>query len=101
MKPMKSLMINMFAIVASAILFASYEFGGLRADLAFFYAAAVMTVYAGYQLSARDGMTFREALAEIWTQPESYPRRTAYWAYIGCSAVLGFIVLQSVVGEII
>jgi len=98
---MKSLLVNLAALIASTALFFAYELGGLSADLAFFFAFTMIACYAGYQLVVREGMELRAAVADMLTRPASYPRRTAYWAYVGCSAVLGLVMLQSVVTELV
>lgn len=98
---MQLFIVNLFAIATSAILALSYLFGAVPGEVAFLTAFTLAASYGGYQLTQRDGMFLGEALRDMFLRPASYPRRTAYWAYVGCTCVLAFIVAQSAALELI
>lgn len=92
----RSYLVNIAAVLTSLLTFLAYETGALLPQNAFFLAAAIVVLYTGYQLAVREGSHLLKAAKDIVWDPSSYPRRTAYAAYIG-SLALGFLIIaQSV-----
>ncbi len=89
---MSSYVINISALLTSLVVFFMYETGAMATHNAFFIAAAVLVAYTAYQLIQREGMRLSEALHAVVRNPQSYPRQTAYWAYV-VSASIGLIVV--------
>jgi hypothetical protein len=92
--------VNLTAIVTSLFVAITFFAGGLSAANAFFCALSIVTVYTGYQLTLRDGMPLIDTMKNIVTRPSEHPRRAAYLAYVGCLAVGGLVVLQSLTAGI-
>lgn len=93
---MRSYLVNISAVLSMTLAFLAYETGTLLPQNAFFIAAAIVVLYTGYQLAVREGSHLLKAARDIVWEPSSYPRRTAYAAYIG-SLALGFVIIaQSV-----
>ncbi len=93
---MRSYIINISAVVYAVVVFVAFEAGAVAPGDAFFAASILVTAYTGYQLLMREGMPLLVALKEIATRPDSYPRVTAYAAYIG-SSLLGLMVAAQAV----
>ncbi len=89
---MSSYLINISAVLTSVTVLFLYETGGMAAHNAFFVAAAILVAYTGYQLVQREGMRLVDALRAVVSNPASYPRQTAYWAYV-LSASIGLLVV--------
>lgn len=94
---MRSYTVNIFALTYALGLLYGYEAGLIVSANAFFAGVLLMVMYTGYQLIEREGMPLMKAVRDMTSRPESYPRVTAYGAYI-VSLVLGFcVVAQTVV----
>lgn len=89
---MSSYAINISAVLTSIAVMLAYESGAMAVHNAFFAAVAILVLYTGYQLVQREGMRLGEAVRSVVGNPESYPRRTAYWAYV-ITAVAGIVVV--------
>lgn len=89
---MSSYVINISAVLTSLAVFFMYEAGALATHNAFFISAAVLVAYTAYQLIQREGMRLADAFQAVIGNPQSYPRLTAYWAYV-LSAGLGLVVV--------
>lgn len=89
--------VNIFAILASVIVALTFEFGALAAHNAFFAALAIVALYTGYQLVLREGAPLLATLKAVLTNPDAYPRKAAYYAYISCVAVGLLVASQAVV----
>ncbi len=91
---LRSVNISAIAILLSVLI--GYEFGLIASYNAFFVASALSVVYVGYQLSYRDGWPLFAAVRAIFTSPSAYPRKAAYYAFIGCLGV-GFVLTTQTV----
>lgn len=94
---MSSYVINISAVLTSLAVLILYESGVLAVHNAFFIAAAVLVGYTGYQLAQREGMRLGDAVQSVVGKPESYPRQTAYWAYVISAGIGLFVVGQTLV----
>lgn len=92
---MSSYVVNLSAIASSVAIFVFYQLDILAVQNAFFLAALIVGAYTGYQFAIREGMNVVEAARAVVANPGSYPRRTAYWAYVGSTAVGLFVIAQS------
>lgn len=94
---MASRIVNSLALLASLVVALGFAGGVLpRAD-AFFLAGAILVVLSGYHLTARAGTGLAPALVGMVARPQTYPRRTAYLAYVGTLALsVGVMVLSLV-----
>lgn len=89
---MRSTFWNIAAVAAIGLIAAGFEFGLIAARDAFFGAFAVLAVYTGAQLVARENQPLGEALTAIFTRPGSHGARANYLAFMG-SGVIGTIVV--------
>lgn len=90
---MRSYAVNISALVYSLGLVLGFELGVIAAANAFFAGILLVAMFTGYQLLEREGMPFLSAVRDIATRPDTYPRSTAYGAYV-VSLALGFLVVS-------
>ncbi|MGK2739359.1 hypothetical protein ACSHT0_00535 [Tepidicaulis sp. LMO-SS28] len=89
---MRSTFWNIAAVAAIALTAAGFEFGFIAARDAFFIAFAVLAVYTGGQLVARENQPLGEAVSSMFTRPRSHGARFNYLAFMG-SGVVGMLVV--------
>lgn len=75
--------LSVLTIGLMAAVLVLFELGQIAAGDAFFIAAAVVAVFTGQQLIARENMGFAQAAAEIFTRPQA-----AYFACVALAAVV-------------
>jgi hypothetical protein len=83
--------IGVFVVGLMAAVLVLFELGMIAAGDAFFIAAAIVVVFTGQQLLAREHMSFGQALSSIFTRPQ-----VAYFACIALGAVVTAQVLFGV-----
>jgi hypothetical protein len=88
---MLSRIANFFVVALMVAVLVLFELGLIAAGDAFFIAAAIMVVFTGQQLIAREHMSFGEALSSIFTRPQ-----VAYFACIALGALVTAQVLFGV-----
>ena len=79
-----------------ASVFVLFELGSIARGDAFFIAAAMVILFTGQQLIARENMGLAEAATSMFTQPRTYRSRASFAAYFACLA-LGALVTAQVV----
>lgn len=84
--------LNILTVATSVVVLAMFQIGVMSAANAFFFVAAIAIIYTGRQLAQRDGEPLGSAMVSIVARPSSYPRRTAYYAYIA-SMGMGLLVM--------
>lgn len=89
--------LNILTVVTSIFVLGLFQVGVMSAANAFFFVAAIAITYTGRQLSQRDGEPLAEALVSIVAKPSSYPRRTAYYAYMGSMGIGALVMSQALV----
>lgn len=90
-------LLNILTVVASVFVLMLFQVGVMSAANAFFFVAAIAIIYTGRQLAQRDGEPLGSALISIIAKPSSYPRRAAYYAYIGSMGIGAFVMTQALV----
>jgi len=70
------------------------QLGLVAAGDAFFIAAAIVVVFTGQQLIAREHMGFAEAASSIFTRPKSFRSRSSLTAYFACLGLAAFVTAQ-------
>lgn len=82
-------------IVAAMIgVLALFEFGSIARGDAFFIATAMVVVFTGQQLIAREHMGLAEAASSIFTRPTSFRSRSSLAAYFACLGLAAFVTAQ-------
>ena len=82
--------VSLFSVALMGAVAVLYELGQVAPGDAFFIAVAIVVVFTGQQLIAREQMGFSEAAVSILT-PRSWRSTTAFVAYFACLA-LGILV---------
>ena len=90
---MRSIFGHVAAVAAIAVTAILFEVGVMAPGDAFFAASAVILIYTGHQLVARENQPLREAMVALFTQPRSHGGRAHFAAYLG-TAVVGVIVVM-------
>lgn len=75
-----------------------HQFGQIASGDAFFIAAAIVIVFTGQQLIAREHMGFAEAAASIFTRPHTFRSRASFAAYFACLALGALVTAQVFLG---
>lgn len=95
-------MLNRIASVLTVALMASvlvlFELGKIASGDAFFIAAAIVVVFTGQQLIAREQMGFAEAAASIFTRPKTFRSRSLFAAYFACLGLGALMTAQVFLG---
>lgn len=94
---MLSKIVSLFTVALMGAVAALYQVGQIAGGDAFFIAAAIVVVFTGQQLIAREEMGFQEAAVSIFTRPQSWRSRTSYAAYFACLALGVFVTAQVLV----
>jgi hypothetical protein len=89
--------LNIATVITSVFVLGLFQTGAMSAANAFFFVSAIAIVYTGRQLAQRDGEPLGKALVAIVAQPSSYPRKTAYYAYIGSMGIGALVMTQALV----
>lgn len=89
--------LNILTVVSSIFVLGLFQTGAMSAANAFFLVSAIGIIYTGRQLTQRDGEPLASALVSMIAKPSSYPRRTAYYAYIGSMSIGALVMTQALV----
>ena len=82
--------LNVLIVAAMASVLALFEVGMIARGDAFFIAAAIVVVFTGQQLIARENMGFAQAATSMF-QPATYRSRSSFAAYFACLALGGLL----------
>jgi len=85
--------INVSVVVLMGAVLALYEVGMIAPGDAFFIAAAIVVVFTGQQLIAREKMGFAEAASSMLV-PRTYRSRSSFAAYFACLALGALVTAQ-------
>jgi hypothetical protein len=85
--------INVLIVALMASVLALFEFGMVAPGDAFFIVAAIVVVFTGQQLIAREKMGFAEAATSMLL-PQTYRSRSSFAAYFLCLALGGLVTAQ-------
>jgi hypothetical protein len=85
---------NVFLAAAAAVVAAGFQVGMIAPGDAFFLAVAIVFVFTGQQIIAREHMGLYAAAQSLVTRPETYRSRLGYLSYVACLAVGVLITLQ-------
>jgi hypothetical protein len=91
---MLSALWNLILVVGAITVAAVFQFGLIAPGDAFFLAVAIVLVFTGQQLIAREGMGIAAATHSLVTQPESYRSRLGYVSYVACLALGVLVAVQ-------
>jgi hypothetical protein len=95
---MLSKIANVFIVALMAAVLVLFELGVIAAGDAFFIAAAIVVVFTGQQLIAREHMSFGEAASSIFLKPQTFRSRSAFAAYFTCLALGALVTAQVLFG---
>ena len=82
-------------VAAMVAVFALFQLKLIAPGDAFFIAAAVIVVFTGQQLIARQHMSLGEAATSIFTRPNTWRSRTSFAAYFVCLALGAVVTAQA------
>jgi hypothetical protein len=85
--------VNGLIVAAMASVLVLFEIGAIARGDAFFIATAVVVVFTGQQLIARENMGFAEAASSMF-QPQTYRSRSSFAAYFLCLVLGGLVAAQ-------
>ena len=91
---MLSTLWNLFLVTAAICVAAAFQVGALAPGDAFFAAIAIVLIFTGQQIIAREHMGLFAAAHSLLTRPDSYQSRVGYLSYVACLAVGALIALQ-------
>jgi hypothetical protein len=91
---MLSTLWNLLLVVAAVAVAAGFQVGMIAPGDAFFLAAAIILVFTGQQIIAREHMGLYAAAYSLVTRPESYRSRVGFASYVACLAVGALITVQ-------
>ena len=91
---MLSTLWNLLLAAAAIAVAAGFQLGMIAPGDAFFLAAAIVLVFTGQQIIAREHMDLYAAAHSLVTRPDSYRSRVGYAAYVACLAVGVLITVQ-------
>ncbi|MBL8782950.1 MAG: hypothetical protein SGI91_06200 [Alphaproteobacteria bacterium] len=74
------------------------QLGLVASGDAFFIAAAIVVVFTGQQLIAREQMGFADAAKSIFTRPGTFRSRSSFTAYFACLALGAVVTAQVLLG---
>lgn len=84
--------VNILAVSASLLVALTYFAGAMSDANAFFFALFIVSVYLGYYLTQHEGRPTFEVIRSLFSSPSAFPRRRAYYSFVGCMAI-GIVVL--------
>ena len=85
--------INALIVVLMGSVLVLYEAGMIAPGDAFFIAAAIVAVFTGQQLIARENMGLAEAASSMLV-PQTYRSRSSFAAYFVCLALGALVTTQ-------
>ena len=91
---MLSTLWNLLLVVAAAVVAAGFQVGMIAPGDAFFAAIAIVLVFTGQQIIAREHMGLYAAAHSLFTRPDSYRSRIGYLSYVACLMVGVLITVQ-------
>ena len=91
---MLSTLWNLLLVAAAVVVAVGFQVGLIAPGDAFFLASAIVLVFTGQQIIAREHMGLYAAAHSLIARPESYRSRVGYLAYVGCLAVGALITVQ-------
>jgi hypothetical protein len=86
--------VNALIVAAMVSVLVLFELGSIARGDAFFIAAAIVIVFTGQQLIAREHMGLAEAASSIFTRPKSFRSRSSLTAYFACLGLAAFVTAQ-------
>ena len=86
--------VNLLIMAAMVAVLALFELRLMAPGDAFFIATAIIVVFTGQQLIAREHMGFGEAATSMFTQPQTYRSRSSAMAYFACLALGALVTAQ-------
>lgn len=89
--------INGLVVATMAGVLVLFELGMIAPGDAFFIAAAIIVVFTGQQLIARENMGFAQAAASMFTQPQTWRSRSSFAAYFVCLGLGALVTAQALV----
>lgn len=95
---MFSKIISIVTVGLMAAVLVLFQLGQIASGDAFFIAAAIVIVFTGQQLIARERMGFAQAAASIFTQPRTFRSRASFAAYFACLALGAVVTAQVFLG---
>ena len=91
---MLSALWNLILVVGAVAVAAVFQLGLIAPGDAFFLAVAIVLVFTGQQLIAREDMGLAAAAHSLVTRPESYRSRLGYVSYVACLALGVLVAVQ-------
>jgi hypothetical protein len=85
---------NVLVVAAMVGVLVLFELGSIARGDAFFIVSAMVVVFTGQQLIAREHMGFAEAARSIFTRPASFRSRTSLAAYFACLGLAALVTAQ-------
>ena len=87
--------VNVLIVAAMVAVLALLEMGSIGRGDAFFIATAIVVVFSGQQLIARESMGLTEAAVSIFTRPKTFRSRSSFAAYFACLALGALVTAQA------
>lgn len=91
---MFSRILSLTVVALMGVVLALYEMGSIAPGDALFIAAAIVFVFTGQQLIARETMGIGQAATSMFTSPTSFRSRTAFASYFACLALGALVTAQ-------
>jgi hypothetical protein len=91
---MLSTLWNLALVTAAICVAAAFQVGALAPGDAFFAAVAIVLIFTGQQIIAREHMGLFAAAHSLFARPDSYRSRVGYLSYVACFAVGALIAVQ-------
>jgi hypothetical protein len=85
---------NLLLAVAAAVVAVGFQAGMIAPGDAFFLAVAIVLVFTGQQIIAREEMGLYAAAHSLVARPDTYRSRFGYASYVACLAVGALITVQ-------
>jgi hypothetical protein len=95
---MISKIVSILTVGLMASVLVLFELGKIAGGDAFFIAAAIVVVFTGQQLIAREQMGFAQAAASIFTKPRTFRSRSLFAAYFACLGLGALVTAQVLLG---
>jgi len=90
--------VSLLTVALMASVLVLFQLGQIAAGDAFFIATAIVVVFTGQQLIAREKMGFAEAAASIFTRPQTFRSRSSFTAYFLCLGLGAVVTAQVLLG---
>jgi hypothetical protein len=85
---------NLLLVAAAVAVAAGFQVGMIAPGDAFFLAVAIILVFTGQQIIAREHMGLYAAAHSLFARPDTYRSRLGYVSYVACLAVGALITFQ-------